>query len=281
MSVPVWVIKLGGSVERSGVAPLAAFLRHADGRLRAAVVHGGGPEITRALEAAGIEAVFRDGLRVTSAAAARVVRRVLAEEINGQLVNVLTELGLSAEGIAGDQGVLTGRSFGADWAQTGYVDRVDPANLVRAWERERLPVLAPTACDDDGRWLNVNADDAAAAVAKALGADALLFLTDVPYVRVPVEVDEPGLVRRGGEAVAELTAAAAMRLLERPGVITAGMRPKIRAAVAAVADGVARAWVVDGRDPDILLAVLDHPEERPGTLIVRESQPEPRASARD
>jgi acetylglutamate kinase len=268
VSTPLWVVKLGGSVERAGVAPLATFLRQAGGRLRAAVVHGGGPEITRALAAAGIEAVFRDGLRVTSEAAARVVRRVLAEEINSQLVNVLRELGLSVEGIAGDDGVLTGRSFGPDWAQTGYVDHVDPRRLSAAWERGRLPVLAPTARDAAGRWLNVNADDAAAAVATALGADALLFLTDVPYVRVPIDVDEPGLVRREGEAAVVLTAAGAERLLEREGVFTAGMRPKIRAAVAAVNAGVARAWVVDGRDPAVLLAVLERPEEHPGTVVV-------------
>jgi acetylglutamate kinase len=268
MNPPTWVIKMGGSVEREGVAPLATFLHDADGRLRVVVVHGGGPEITRALAAAGIEAVFRDGLRVTSKAAAGVVRRVLAEEINAELVNLLREAGLPAEGIAGDEGVLTGRSFGAEWAQTGYVDRVEPAVIETVWERGGLPVLAPTARDDAGEWLNVNADDAAAAVARRVRADALVFLTDVPYVRVPATVDHPGLVRRGTEAVAELTADAARWLLELPDVVTAGMRPKIRAAVAAVAEGVACAWIVDGRDPALLRAVLERPGERPGTLLV-------------
>lgn len=272
MRGPVWVIKLGGSLGPTGLEPLGRFLMATDHRLEVVVVHGGGPEITRALTVKGLPAVFREGLRVTSAEAAEVVREVLAEHVNTQVVESLQRFGVEAQGLAGDLGVLRGASLGPGWQQTGQVTEVRPDALRTCWAQHLVPVLAPTARDAKGALLNVNADDAAWMVAVAVAADALLFLTDVPYVMVPWDAVENGMeavpLETGTAGIARMTHLGARSLLNKPGIIRAGMRPKLEAAQMAVSRGVSTVWIVNGTDPRYLLDVLEHPRTARGTAVV-------------
>jgi len=213
--------------------------------IRPVVVHGGGPQISAALQAAGIPSEFRGGLRVTSREAVPVVRTALVEGVAQGLVAALGAAGASGIGLPGDlDGLLTGVRRGTvvdgaevDLGEVGEVTAVDPAPLLEALGAGRIPVVSTLArAADDGATLNVNADSAAAAIAARLGAKKLIILTDVAglYADWP---DTASLI--GHIDAAELRA-----LIPS---LESGMIPKMTACLQAVEGGVAKAAIIDGR----------------------------------
>ncbi len=239
------VIKLGGrSLEAPGaLAELAAELAGCAGH--AVLVHGGGTEVSTWCRRLGIESRFDDGLRVTDAGALEVATAVLAGLANKRLVAALRAARLDALGIAAlDGGIVQARPHAgaARLGHVGEVESVDGARL-RAWlAAGLLPVVASIgACD--GALLNLNADDVAAAIAGALGAESLVLLSDAPGVRL------------AGETVKVLDADAVDDALAGADV-AGGMRVKLRAARAAVAAGAGVAWIAAWRGPGTLAALL-------------------------
>jgi len=213
------------------------------------VVHGGGPEITSYMERLGLPVEFRGGLRVTSAEAMDVVKMVLVGKVNADIVTRIGRHGQAAVGLSGEDGDMfrVSRRLAPDGSDVGFVgqiDRVD-VDVINHVAQDYIPVIASIGCDRDGQSHNVNADEAAGAVARALGAYKVLFLTDVEgWLRDPA--DEASLV---SEATADEVTAA----LEG---ISGGMRPKLAACVDAIHGGVSNAHIVDGRVPHSILLEL-------------------------
>jgi acetylglutamate kinase len=219
------VYKLGGpALEDPGLlAPLAGELRAAEGR--ALVVHGGGRHVDRLLRAFSIESRFVDGRRETSPAAMEVVEMVLSGVVNKALAAGLTAAGLPAVGISGRDAGLLGASLQAELGRVGNPSRVDTAVLRALWEAGLLPVVSPVSSGPAGESVNVNADEAALALAVAVGANALVYLTDADGVLVE------------GAPVDALAPPDARRLMEA-GTITGGMSLKVRVALAAAGAGI-------------------------------------------
>jgi len=213
------------------------------------VVHGGGPEITSYMERLGLPVEFRGGLRVTSAEAMDVVKMVLVGKVNADIVTRIGRHGQAAVGLSGEDGDMfrVSRRLAPDGSDVGFVgqiDRVD-VDVINHVAQDYIPVIASIGCDRDGQSHNVNADEAAGAVARALGAYKVLFLTDVEgWLRDPA--DENSLV---SEATADEVTAA----LDD---ISGGMRPKLAACVDAIHGGVSNAHIVDGRVPHSILLEL-------------------------
>ena len=239
------VVKLGGrALEAPGAlaefaAALAALARPA------VLVHGGGAEVTQWCLQLGLESRFADGLRVTDARTLEVVTAVLAGLANKRLVAALRARGVDAVGLAAvDGGVLTvvPHARAAVLGAVGEVAGADPSLLRALLAQGRTPVLASVGAHGEAL-LNVNADDAASAVAAALGASELVLLSDAPGLKL------------GGAVVPQLAATAIDAALARPEV-EGGMRPKLRAAAAALAAGVARAHIASWSGPDTLASLL-------------------------
>ena len=213
------------------------------------VVHGGGPEITSYMERLGLPVEFRGGLRVTSAEAMDVVKMVLVGKVNADIVTRIGRHGQAAVGLSGEDGDMfrVSRRLAPDGSDVGFVgqiDRVD-VDVINHVAQDYIPVIASIGCDRDGQSHNVNADEAAGAVARALGAYKVLFLTDVEgWLRDPA--DE-------GSLVSEATADEVTAALEG---IAGGMRPKLAACVDAIHGGVSTAHIVDGRVPHSILLEL-------------------------
>ncbi len=228
------VVKLGGSVgPGETVLQEVAWLRALGAQ--PVLVHGGGPLITDWLKRIGKETRFVDGLRYTDAETLDVVRMVLVGLVNTELVARLGALGAPAWGLCGADGRLLQASIrDPRLGLVGEIERVDVALLRLLVERGYVPVIAPIAASADGQCLNVNADTVAGAVAEALGASELVFLTDVP-----------GIQDGAGAQLARLTGAECARLAVE-GVIHGGMLPKVQACQRAAAAG-ATSRIVDGR----------------------------------
>lgn len=249
------LVKIGGSTlgaQDTAIADVAALRK--EGR-RPIVVHGGGAMISDWMGRLGVQSEFVDGLRVTDAASVEVVAAVLAGAVNKRLVQELSAAGATASGISGaDGGLLEGRVDRPELGRVASSLRVDPAPLTRLLDDGCVPVVAPLALDgaEERNLLNVNADTAAGAIAAAVGADWLVFLTDVDGV-----LDASGrLLRRvPPEQVEQLIG---------EGVIGGGMIPKARACLAAAEAGV-RGHIVNGTRPRALAACLDGAET--GTAI--------------
>jgi acetylglutamate kinase len=236
-------LKVGGSLREAAVAALAAAIAAAeDAGKPAVVVHGGGPRITQALRAAGIELPFVAGRRRTTAAAMPIVERVLVEEVGAEIAGSLERQGLRPLRLSGSEGLLRAAPI-PGMERTAEVASVDPAPLFTALRARRVPVVAPIGFDEGGLTYNINADVAAGAVAAALGADRIVFLTDVD-----------GIYRGwpDGERIVEITPTDLDALI-RDGILSAGMIPKAEAALAALRQGVAAAYMVNGRHPDAAL----------------------------
>jgi acetylglutamate kinase len=235
------VVKYGGAAmtDAGARAAFAADIHslRADGT-RVVVVHGGGPQVTAAMAHAGIEAVFANGRRVTTPETMAVVRRVLAGEVNAEVV---AAVGRHATGVSGED-VLTAVPLDPALGLVGEVTAVDAHALTALLDDGRVPCVATIAIGADGTRYNVNADTAAAAVAVAIEAREAVFLTDVPglYAAYP---DPASLVAR-------IAAAEAEALLPR---LTGGMVPKVEACLRAVRGGVPQARIADGRVPHALL----------------------------
>jgi acetylglutamate kinase len=212
------------------------------------VVHGGGPDITRYMERLGMEVKFVEGQRVSDEQTVEVAKMVLVGKQNKDIVLLLGRHGQPAVGLCGDDGLLftvNKRPAGeTDLGLVGDIERVD-VDVLNHIAEDYIPVVASVGADRDGQSYNVNADAAAGAVAAALGAYKLVFLTDVESWRA--DPDDPD------SRISEATAA---EVSERLPQVSGGMRPKLEAAVGALRAGVPNAHIVDGRRPHSLLLEL-------------------------
>ncbi len=221
------------------------------------VVHGGGPQIGTELERAGIEERKVRGIRVTDEATLEVVERVLFGEVNRDIVAALREAGAQAEGLSGREGHLVRAQRKedpeTDYGLVGTVTSVNPAS-VNALADGVVPVVAPLGSGPDGKALNINADETAAAMAVALGCEALLMLTDTD-----------GVQGSDGRTVEDLSVDEAERLVA-DGVIEGGMLPKVACALSAVEGGVPSGRILKGGRPHALLLEL-LTDQGAGTMI--------------
>ena len=251
-----FVIKYGGSFMdspdpevRASVARDIVFLEAVE--IDPVVVHGGGKAISRAMERAGLPPRFVQGQRVTDAATAALVDRVLSREINPEIVELIRAHGGQAQGFAGPDifRCRPARVTGPDGAPldlglVGEVVEVNTAPLLECLARGVTPVISPTARGEDGQIYNCNADVAAAQTAIALRARRLVFMSDVP-----------GLLRdpRDPATLIPHLRVAEVAALKAAGVVDQGMIPKVDSAVAAIRAGVEKVSLVDGRVPHAVL----------------------------
>jgi acetylglutamate kinase len=217
--------------------------------LNPVVVHGGGPDITAYMERLGMEVKFVDGLRVSDEATVEVAKMVLVGKQNKDIVLRINRHGQPAVGLCGDDGLLftVRKQLAAGDTDIGFVGQIEQvdANVLLHIAEDYIPVVASVGADREGRSYNVNADAAAAAVAEALGAFKVIFLTDVEGWFA--EPDDPST------RISEATAA---EVRERLPQVAGGMRPKLEACVHALEAGVGNAHIVDGRLPHSLLLEL-------------------------
>jgi acetylglutamate kinase len=265
------VVKFGGNAMvddnlKRAFAEDMVYLRHAG--LKPVVVHGGGPQISAELTSRGIESEFRGGLRVTTPEVMTVVKEVLENQVNTELVELINEHGSYGVGLSGEsQDLFGGRRRGTvidgaevDLGLVGDVVEVDPAVILELLDDGFIPVVSSVAPDLDtpGQSLNVNADSAAASLAVALEATKLVILTDV----AGLYSDWPNR----DSLVSHLTTAELSVLLPS---LESGMIPKMLACLEAVEDGVEKAAIIDGRIPhSILLEIFT--SDGIGTEVVAE-----------
>ena len=229
------------------------------------IVHGGGKEISRWVEKVGMEAEFVNGLRVTDAETMEIAEMVL-NKVNKSLVSMVQELGVKAVGISGkDGGLLQCEKKYADGQDIGYVGeivQVNPKVIYDLLEKDFLPIIAPIGLDDQFATYNINADDAACAIAKAVSAEKLAFLTDIEGLYRDIK-DKSSFISR-------LTASQADELIEG-GYIGGGMLPKLANCTSAIREGVNRVHILDGRVPHCLLLEIftDHGI---GTAIIADEE---------
>jgi len=220
------------------------------------VVHGGGPQVTAHIEKLGGKATFVDGYRVTTAADLEVVRMVLAGVINKDIVALINRHGSLAAGLSGEDGALVRvrKKIGStDLGFVGDVEQVNP-RIVTDLLRDFIPVIATLGVDEYGQAYNVNADEVAAAIAEALGAEKLVFLTNVN-----------GIMDGSGSLLTQVSADGVERL-RSDGVLTAGMLPKVDAALRAIKGGVPRVTILDGRAEHALLLEI-FTDQGVGTMV--------------
>ena len=246
------VIKYGGAamtepVLREDFARDVVLLKYVG--MNPVVVHGGGPGITEYMERLGMEVRFVEGLRVSDEATVEVAKMVLVGKVNKDIVLRLNHAGQPAVGLSGDDGLLFTVSKqlargDQDIGFVGQIDRVD-VDVLNHIAADYIPVIASVGADREGRSYNVNADEAAAAVAVAIDAYKAVFLTDVP-----AWLEDPA------DETSRIAQATAAEVRARLDSITGGMRPKLAACVEAVENGVTAAHIIDGRAPHSLLLEL-------------------------
>ncbi|MBF8251923.1 MAG: acetylglutamate kinase [Actinobacteria bacterium] len=227
------------------------------------VVHGGGPQIDQALEKAGITSEFVGGFRVTSPEVFAVVEAVLTEEVGPNVAHTLNTFGIKAKAISGrtlPTFVSRKRTFlvdgtTADLGLVGDVVSVDASEILALVDSNIVPVVAPISADiDSDNGLNVNADLAAAALAGALGASALIIMTDVP-----------GIYRQWPDKASLIEVISSTELSEIKNIFAQGMAPKVQSALDAIANGAKAVRIIDGTDPESFAAAL---AGTGGTLVV-------------
>jgi acetylglutamate kinase len=217
--------------------------------MKPVIVHGGGPEITSYMERLNLPVEFVDGLRVSDEATVEVAKMVLVGKVNKDIVLLINRHGQPAVGLCGDDGLLfraarQAAPSGQDIGFVGRIERVDVDVLTHV-AQDYIPVVASVGADREGNSYNINADEAAGAVARALGAYKIMFLTDVAgWLRDPTD---PASV------VSETTVDEVTDALPR---VLGGMRPKLAACLEAIHGGVTYAHIVDGRVPHSLLLEL-------------------------
>ena len=246
------VIKYGGAAMsdphlREEFARDVVLLKYVG--LNPIVIHGGGPDITRYMERLSLPVEFVEGLRVSDADTVEVAKMVLVGKVNKDIVLRLNRHGQPAVGICGDDGSLfrCSRQVASDGKDLGFVGTIDrvEVGLIHHIAADYIPVVASVGADREGNSYNVNADEAAGAVARAMGAYKIMFLTDVA-----------GWLADAGDAgslISETTADQVAAALE---TIEGGMRPKLAACLDAIHGGVTYAHIVDGRVPHSLLLEL-------------------------
>lgn len=260
------VVKLGGAaIDKALDRALAqdVLLLRSVG-VRCVLVHGGGPQVDAMMRRVGKEPEFRDGLRVTDAETLEIVRMVLVGKINRDLVGTINREALDdpvAVGVSGeDAGLLTVTPRDSAMGYVGDVSHVRASVLERLLDEGLSPVVSTIGADETGQPYNVNADEAARAIAVAMAAEKIVYLTAAPGLLEDVN-DESSLVPR-------LTSAELRERIEHDSV-SAGMIPKLRACADAVDAGVGTAHIIDGRVPHALLIEL-LTDEGIGTMVKRE-----------
>ena len=261
------VIKYGGSAMvdedlRDTFADDVAMLHFVG--IKPVIVHGGGPHISRAMGQQGIEPQWMDGLRVTDEETIRVVQTTLAGEINPDIVRLINAHGSVAIGVNGlDANLFVARPRDPKLGFVGEVTEVNPGLISGLIDQGYVPVVAPLARGEDGRPYNVNADTAAGALAEALGAKKLVYLTDVEGLYRDLG-DEDSLIAR--------IISPDLRTLVGSGSVSSGMLPKLESCIHAIEAGVERVHILDGRVQHALLLEIFTPEGI-GTMITRDVVP--------
>jgi acetylglutamate kinase len=223
------------------------------------VVHGGGPQIGDLMEKLGKKSEFRDGLRVTDAETLDIARMVLVGKVNRDIVGAINVHGPHAVGVSGeDGGLITAAARNPELGFVGDVSSINPTLLVKLISEGLIPVMSTIGADATGQAYNINADTVAGAVAEALKAEKIVYLTDVAGLYEDFD-DETSLIRR----------ATVSELQEKidSGLLSGGMIPKIEACVRAVRNGVSSAHLLDGRVPHVSLLEL-FTDLGIGTMIV-------------
>lgn len=256
------VIKYGGSaMEDPALADLFAqdvVLMRLVG-MNPVVVHGGGPQISDLMRRLGKEPEFVDGLRVTDAETVDIVRMALVGKVNREIVAAVNQHGSYAVGLSGeDAGLITVGPRDERLGFVGDVRRIDPSILERLLREELIPIVATVGVDEAGQAYNVNADTVAGAIAEALSAEKLVYLTNVTGLYRDL-ADEESLISH--------IDATGLRDLIDSGAISQGMIPKLRSCVDALKAGVARAHILDGRIPHALLLEF-FTREGIGTMVI-------------
>lgn len=227
------------------------------------IVHGGGKEISRWVGKVGMEPKFINGLRVTDKDTMEIAEMVLAK-VNKELVAMVESLGVNAVGISGkDGGLLKCRkkqTEGGDIGFVGEVTKVEPKILEDLLEKDFLPIIFPVGYDDEFTTYNINADDAACAIAEAVHAEKLAFLSDIEGVYK--DKDDPSSL------ISELHVDEAQKLID-DGYVGGGMIPKLKNCIDAIEEGVNRVHILDGRIPHSLLLEI-FTNKGIGTAILRE-----------
>lgn len=229
------------------------------------IVHGGGKEISRWVGKVGMKPEFKNGLRVTDEATMELAEMVLGK-VNKSLVQLVESLGVRAIGISGKDGrLLSAKKKYANGEDIGFVGDVTNVNadiLYDLLEKDFLPIICPVGLDDDNNTYNINADDAACAIAKAMKAEKLAFLTDIEGVYK--DPQDPSTL------ISELTVSEAHKLVG-DGYIGGGMLPKINNCIEAIESGVSRVHILDGRIPHCLLLEI-FTNKGIGTAILNDSE---------
>jgi acetylglutamate kinase len=237
---------LAGASETEALAHFAQdiVMMHAVG-LRPVVVHGGGPQISDLMARLGKQTEFRNGLRVTDAETVEIARMVLLGQVNPEIVSSINVHGPLAVGVSGaDARLIVAAPKDPELGFVGEVTSVNPEIVHRLLAQDLIPVIATIGSDAQGQAYNINADTVAGAIAEALGAEKLVYLTDIEGLRRVVS-DPASLIRQ--------TDADELDALMADGTIAGGMIPKVESCVRAVRNGVRRAHILDGRIPHVLL----------------------------
>jgi acetylglutamate kinase len=264
----VVVVKYGGNAlgaagaggESEAAASFASdiVLMHSVG-MRPLVVHGGGPQIGALMERLGKVPTFENGLRVTDAETLDIARMVLVGKVNRDIVSAINVHGPLAVGMSGeDANLITAAQRHADLGFVGNVSVVDPTMLERLVAEGLIPVVATIGADESGQAYNINADTVAGALAEALHAEKLIFLTDIEGLRVVADDPTTVIHQASLEVIGEIV---------RSGGAQGGMLPKVEACASAVRAGVDRAHILDGRVPHALLLEL-FTDSGVGTMVL-------------
>ncbi len=230
--------------------------------LRPVVVHGGGPQISSMMERLGKSTEFRDGLRVTDAETVDIARMVLVGKVNRDIVASINVHGPIAVGLSGeDAGLIVASARNPELGFVGAGAAVNPSSLERLRAEALIPVLSTIGRGPDGQAYNINADTVAGAIAEALGAEKVVYLTDVEGLLADVD-DPSSLISR--------VSAAALQAQIDEGRLSGGLIPKIAACVHAVEHGVGSAHILDGRVPHVVLLEL-FSDAGVGTMVTKGS----------
>lgn len=228
--------------------------------VKVVLVHGGGPEISEMLERVGKKSEFVNGLRVTDKETVDIVQMVLAGKVNKSLVNLIENEGGRAIGLCGADGhMIEASQLDERLGYVGSITKVDTTPIEDLLENGYIPVVSTIGCDNDGNVYNINADTAAARIAGKMKAECLISMTDIK-----------GLLRDKDDEstlIPVVYASEASALVEQ-GVISGGMIPKIECCIDAIAEGVKKVFILDGRVPHSIIMEL-FTDEGLGTMFVK------------
>lgn len=257
------VIKYGGNAmvnEELKTAVMGDLVLLSLTGIKTVLVHGGGPEITSALNRMNIESKFVDGLRVTDKETADIVQMVLAGKVNKDLVKLLGAHGGRAIGLSGvDAGMIKARPVDERLGYVGEITSVDPRPILDLLDNGYIPIISTVGCDDDGNIYNINADTAACEIAASLGAESLITMTDINGIMRDTS-DESTLI--------PLIRADEMSELLNRGIISGGMIPKVESCIKAVNSGVKKVIIIDGRVPHSIIIEM-FTNEGIGTMFIK------------